>query len=230
MRNCIYCGESLSTGEWPESYRVKKIYSHLECNRKAARTHSHRRRASILMPDGSIRDVCGTSGSVYKARRNDWPIEFYHTACCIVPQKHIRLEPIEERGQSAPRLDHPKINEVERKMRLRYSRTDRVVDKDRSGFVYIAQGEDLKVGRTRINPHKRAATANTFLRPDRRVEIVWMEWVSDCHAAEELIHQRLEESRYPGTNEVFRVTLDEALEVCVDVCSNFLTQGDKHAA
>ncbi|MDF1740894.1 MAG: GIY-YIG nuclease family protein [Verrucomicrobiales bacterium] len=86
------------------------------------------------------------------------------------------------------------------------------------GYIYILQNPSLseshlKIGRTERDPDERAAEISRATGVPTPFEVVWWSESIDCHLAETILHQHLDDYRTNTTREFFDLDLDEAIRV-----------------
>lgn len=87
-----------------------------------------------------------------------------------------------------------------------------------AGYVYILMNASLrpnqyKIGKTTKLPEQRAREISTGTGVPQSFEVIYQEYVADCHRVEQLIHARLAEHRVSGRKEFFEVPLQEAIKI-----------------
>jgi len=91
------------------------------------------------------------------------------------------------------------------------------------GWIYIVSTptyseQDLyKIGRTNQSPEHRAKQLSQPTGILEEFEVFFAKDVSDCELAEGMIHERLKSCRYRADREFFRVQLDNAKAVVIEV-------------
>lgn len=86
------------------------------------------------------------------------------------------------------------------------------------GYIYILQNPSLseshlKIGRTERDPDERAAEISRATGVPTPFEVVWWSESVDCHLAETILHQHLDDYRTNTTREFFDLDLNEAVRV-----------------
>lgn len=88
----------------------------------------------------------------------------------------------------------------------------------KNGYVYILinpslQQDYLKIGMTERSPEDRAREISQSTGVPTKYVVVYKEFVPDCHKAERLIHNQLDQHRLRNNREFFILPLDEAIPV-----------------
>lgn len=90
-----------------------------------------------------------------------------------------------------------------------------------SGYIYILSNPSmvgmLKIGVTTGNPKDRAASMGMNTGIPLPFNIEWSKKVRSIYEVESEMHERLSASRVSKVREFFSATLDEVLEVYVDI-------------
>ncbi|WP_417702405.1 GIY-YIG nuclease family protein [Pseudophaeobacter sp.] len=90
------------------------------------------------------------------------------------------------------------------------------------GFIYILfnrafQKDQYKIGMTTRTPEDRARDISRGTGVPFAFEVLYEQRVTDCHAAERLLHKKLEKCRTAGNREFFHLPLKEAVKALEEV-------------
>ncbi len=91
------------------------------------------------------------------------------------------------------------------------------------GWVYILinpslQKNLLKIGKTEVSPQERAKQLSSTGVPTE-FHVAYDVQVEDCHTAEKLIHDELEQYRYKRDREFFNIPLKQAIPIVENIAS-----------
>ncbi|MEE8188919.1 MAG: GIY-YIG nuclease family protein [Kiloniellales bacterium] len=87
-----------------------------------------------------------------------------------------------------------------------------------AGYVYILMNASLrsnqyKIGKTTKLPEQRAREISAGTGVPQDFEVVYQEYVADCHRVEQLVHASLAKYRVSGRKEFFEVPLQVAIKI-----------------
>ena len=90
------------------------------------------------------------------------------------------------------------------------------------GYIYILlnrafQNDHYKIGMTTKTSENRARELSSATGVPREFEVLYDQRVIDCHQAERLLHQRLDQYRSAGNREFFQIPLKAAIKALEDV-------------
>jgi len=94
------------------------------------------------------------------------------------------------------------------------------------GYLYVLvnpafRSNFLKIGKTTRTPSERAEEIGLGTGVPLRFYVVYEALVSDCHAAERIVHERLKCARSTTNREFFEVPLKDAIWAISEVASHF---------
>lgn len=78
----------------------------------------------------------------------------------------------------------------------------------------------VKIGKTKNDPEERAAALHGTGVPVPFV-VAYSELVSNCHAVERLVHERLAPFRVNDKREFFKISPREAIDVLKEIAAQF---------
>ncbi|MEW5886182.1 MAG: GIY-YIG nuclease family protein, partial [Pseudomonadota bacterium] len=94
------------------------------------------------------------------------------------------------------------------------------------GYLYVLvnpafRSNFLKIGKTTRTPSERAEEISLGTGVPLRFYVAYEALVSDCHAVERIVHERLRGARSTTNREFFEVPLKDAIRIISEVASQF---------